>query len=52
MDCTVVMSDDEHGESGYNNSHRALLQAFIARSVITQDELKPLWAEILSVHGA
>ena len=42
------MADEE---DAYNNSHRAFLQAFLARSVLTFDEIKPILAAILSVHG-
>lgn len=41
------MADEE---DAYNNSHRAFLQAFLARSVLTFDEIKPILAAILSVH--
>lgn len=43
------MSEDD--EAPYNNSNRAFLQAFIARSVLTFDEAKPILAAILTVHG-
>jgi hypothetical protein len=35
----------------YNHSHRAFLQAFLARSVLTFDETKTILAAILSMHG-
>lgn len=41
---------DKEG-SLYNNSNRAFLQAFIARSILTFEEAKPLLAAILTVHG-
>ena len=41
------MSDDE---PSYNNSHRAFLQTFLARSTFTLREAKPVLASILSVH--
>ncbi|KAF2019689.1 hypothetical protein BU24DRAFT_419315, partial [Aaosphaeria arxii CBS 175.79] len=49
------MSDLEMGDglsdsSSYNNAHRAFLQAFLARSVMTTDEIKPLLAAIMSAH--
>ncbi|KAF1814760.1 hypothetical protein P152DRAFT_430699 [Eremomyces bilateralis CBS 781.70] len=47
----VTMSDD-YGDvdRGYDNSHKAFLQAFLARSVMTLDEAKPILAKILSAH--
>lgn len=44
------MAVDE--DSGYNNSNRAFLQAFIARSTLTLDEAKPILAAILTAHGS
>ena len=38
-------------EGDYNNSNRAFLQAFIARSTLTFEEAKPLLAAILTAHG-
>ena len=43
------MSRDD--ETQYNNSNRAFLQAFIARSVLTFEEAKPILAAIFTVHG-
>lgn len=40
---------DENG--GYVNAHRALLQAFLSRSVMTADELKPVFAAVMSAQG-
>ena len=40
------MADD-----AYNDSNRAFLQAFIARSTLTLDEAKPVLAAILTAHG-
>lgn len=37
-------------ESAYNNSHRAFLQAFLARSVMTFEEAQPILAAILSAR--
>ncbi|EKG20125.1 hypothetical protein MPH_02570 [Macrophomina phaseolina MS6] len=37
-------------ESAYNNSHRAFLQAFLARSVMTFEEAQPILAVILSAR--
>jgi hypothetical protein len=45
------MSDDEREDALYNNAHRTLLQAFMARSVMTEEELETLWADILKAHG-
>lgn len=42
------MADDT--DSQYNNSNRAFLQAFIARSTLTFDEAKPLLAAIFTAH--
>lgn len=39
-------------EDGYNDSNRAFLQAFMARSTMTFEEAKPVLAAIFSVHGA
>ncbi|OJD39945.1 dna repair protein nse1 [Diplodia corticola] len=39
-------------ESGYNHSHRAFLQAFLARSVMTFEEAQPILAAILSARDA
>jgi hypothetical protein len=38
-------------EDGYNDSNRAFLQAFMARSTMTFDEAKPVLAAIFSAHG-
>ena len=35
----------------YNVTHRALLQAIMARSTITFAEARPVLAAILSAHG-
>ena len=43
------MADDADGQ--YNDSNRAFLQAFIARSTLTFEEAKPLLAAILTAHG-
>lgn len=43
------MADDT--DSQYNNSNRAFLQAFIARSTLTFDEAKPLLGAIFTAHG-
>ncbi|KAF2644735.1 hypothetical protein P280DRAFT_476738 [Massarina eburnea CBS 473.64] len=41
----------DRGDGGnYDHSHRALLQAFMSRSVMTFDEMKPIVAEILTAH--
>jgi hypothetical protein len=37
--------------NGYNDSNRAFLQAFMARSTMTFAEAKPVLAAIFSVHG-
>jgi hypothetical protein len=39
-------------EGGYNDSNRAFLQAFMARSTMTFDEAKPVLAAIFSAQGA
>lgn len=46
---SLNMADD--AESQYNNSNRAFLQAFIARSTLTFEEAKPLLAAIFTAHG-
>jgi hypothetical protein len=43
------MSD--HDEVAYNDSNRAFLQAFLARSTLTYEEAKPILAAIFTVHG-
>ncbi|KAL9128348.1 MAG: hypothetical protein Q9217_002952 [Psora testacea] len=43
------MADYDNAE--YNNSHRAFLQAFIARSTLTFEEAKPILAAIFGAHG-
>lgn len=43
------MADDVDAQ--YNNSNRAFLQAFIARSTLTFEEAKPLLAAIITAHG-
>ncbi|KAF6221692.1 hypothetical protein HO133_001660 [Letharia lupina] len=40
----------DNADSQYNNSNRAFLQAFIARSTLTFDEAKPLLAAIFTAH--
>ncbi|GAD95769.1 DNA repair protein Nse1 [Paecilomyces variotii No. 5] len=45
------MSNDVD-EDGYNDSNRAFLQAFMARSTMTFEEAKPVLAAIFSAHGA
>ncbi|MCJ1405488.1 hypothetical protein MMC11_008716 [Xylographa trunciseda] len=42
------MADDE--EEVYNNTNRAFLQAFLARSTLTYDEAKPILAAICTAH--
>lgn len=47
------MEESDFGDSGaYDNSHRAFLQAFFARSVLTFEEAKPILAAILTARGA
>ncbi|MCJ1425848.1 hypothetical protein MMC29_003748 [Sticta canariensis] len=41
---------DEQDSSRYNNSNRAFLQAFLARSTLTFDEAKPILAAIFTAH--
>ncbi|KAJ9364057.1 putative DNA repair protein Nse1 [Paecilomyces variotii] len=43
------MSNDVD-EDGYNDSNRAFLQAFLARSTMTFEEAKPVLAAIFSTH--
>lgn len=38
-------------DDGYNDSNRAFLQAFMARSTMTFEEAKPVLAAIFSAHG-
>lgn len=37
--------------SFYNDSNRAFLQAFLARSSLTFDEARPILAAIFTTHG-
>lgn len=37
--------------SSYNDSNRAFLQAFLARSSLTFDEARPIMAAIFTTHG-
>ena len=46
---SLNMADD--ADSQYNNSNRAFLQAFIARTTLTFEEAKPLFAAIFTAHG-
>jgi len=39
------------GNTQWNNSNRAFLQAFIARNPLTFEEAKPILAAISSAHG-
>ncbi|KAF7122051.1 hypothetical protein CNMCM5793_000006 [Aspergillus hiratsukae] len=39
-----------NGANGYNNSNRAFLQAFMARSTMTFEEARPVLAAIFSAH--
>ncbi|RHZ65246.1 hypothetical protein CDV55_105561 [Aspergillus turcosus] len=39
-----------HGANGYNDSNRAFLQAFMARSTMTFEEARPVLAAIFSAH--
>lgn len=47
------MADEqmEDGEAGYNNLHRAFLQAFLSRSILGIDEIKPILAAVMTAHG-
>ncbi len=37
--------------SGYGDTHRAFLQAFMSRGTLTMEEAKPILAAIFSVDG-
>lgn len=39
------------GSASYDNSHRAFLQVFLAKSVLTFDQAKPLLAAIMTAQG-
>ena len=43
------MSGDD--DEQYNDSNRAFLQAFIARSVLTYEQAKPILAAIFTAYG-
>jgi non-structural maintenance of chromosomes element 1 len=44
------MSRDDDG-GGYDDRHRAFLQAFMSRSTLKYDEAKPILAAIWSAFG-
>lgn len=44
------MSDDEEAAAGYQNTHRAFLQALLTRQTITFEEAKPLLAAISTAN--
>lgn len=48
LDALTNMADE--GPS-YNDSNRAFLQAFLARSSLTFDEARPILAAIFTTHG-
>ena len=41
----------DHEDPDYNNTHRAFLQAFIARSILTFEEAKLILAAIFGARG-
>ncbi|KAI9859061.1 MAG: hypothetical protein M1830_006320, partial [Pleopsidium flavum] len=41
----------EEDQTQYNNTNRAFLQAFLARSTLTFEEAKPILAAIFTAHG-
>ena len=43
------MGDEEN--TGYDNTHRAFLQSFVARSTFTFEEAKPVLAVIFGARG-
>ncbi len=45
------MPDDEEEEAQYNDTNRAFLQAFLARSTLTFEQAKPILAAIFTAHG-
>lgn len=45
------MPDDEEDEAQYNDTNRAFLQAFLARSTLTFEQAKPILAAIFTAHG-
>jgi hypothetical protein len=48
--------DDIRAESpadsgGYNNAHRAFVQAFFSKPVMTTDEIAPVLSAVMSAQG-
>lgn len=42
---------DDGVTSAYDNSHRAFLQVFLSKSVLTFEEAKPILAAIITAQG-
>jgi hypothetical protein len=42
---------DVSPEEGYNYMHRAFLQAFMTRGIMTEDEIKPVLAALMTAHS-
>lgn len=38
-------------DDGYTYMHRAFLQAFMTRSVMSMDEIKPVLASVMTAHS-
>lgn len=47
----VMEELDGNSDQLYDNSHRAFLQAFLARGAMTFDEAKPILAAAISAQG-
>lgn len=45
------MADDGEEEGSYNDTNRAFLQAFMARSTLTFKEAQPVLAAIFTAYG-
>jgi hypothetical protein len=43
--------EPEGAPGHYNNSHRAFVQAFMARSTLTFNQAKPILAAIMTAQG-
>jgi hypothetical protein len=47
----MASPEPEDASGHYNNSHRAFLQAFMARSTLTFTQAKPIVAAVLTAQG-
>lgn len=45
------MVREQTPDEGYTYTHRAFLQAFMTRNVMTVDEIKPVLANVMTAHS-